>query len=519
MTRGKRRGQSSSFLPLLFIVGILCIASYFIWDSFYTPKGTAENTTIIEKNGTSSVRLGESKNFIETNDVDQLLEGESIRSKSGETILVFFDDSSLTLDKGAITTISQARKLKRDSSIHIKTLLSEGRVWLHVSPKINPQSYFTLTTQNFSLKSQGGKFSVDQNSVAVIEGSGVIHIGKNYSKDMEVGQKIEFTQQDFEKIKAGGNGPDKTGITVEFQNSDWFTKNASEKISIPKDTPLSETTSSTTEEKVEETENQNMEESSPEKITIITPGKNDDTITTNKKNVPISGTVPSGTQKVIVNDYTLSKFKPGDTTFKYNAAVEWKTLHEGRNEYSVVALKDDKRYEANITVVYDPDYKEEISEELKDTPSEEASSSVQEEIKEEKKNEQTNQTQKENEGSLSFTSIKDGDILTDEIILVSGTAPKNTAKISVNGYTLSQFSEGDTSWNYKMANAFGNRKAGDQTITVKALDADGEIIDTKTIEVHIEEFIEDGINSKYMPNIREDTLPPVKQDDFGGPTI
>lgn len=56
--------------------------------------------------------------------------------------------------------------------------------------------------------------------------------------------------------------------------------------------------------------------------------------------VKIVGEV-KGAEKVIINDYQLSQFKPGDTSFVYYANEEGGNLKEGLNEYEVYAVDPD----------------------------------------------------------------------------------------------------------------------------------------------------------------------------------
>lgn len=58
---------------------------------------------------------------------------------------------------------------------------------------------------------------------------------------------------------------------------------------------------------------------------------------TNEEIVAIAGSVPSGTESVRINDFVLTKFKTGDSTFIYHASKKFYTLNEGENNYEVIA--------------------------------------------------------------------------------------------------------------------------------------------------------------------------------------
>ncbi|MBI4232084.1 hypothetical protein HY605_02530 [Candidatus Peregrinibacteria bacterium] len=63
----------------------------------------------------------------------------------------------------------------------------------------------------------------------------------------------------------------------------------------------------------------------------------------------ISGSV-SGASKVVVNGYTLSKFKPGDTTWTYFANADFNLMKEGENLYEVVAYDANSKASQKLVV-------------------------------------------------------------------------------------------------------------------------------------------------------------------------
>ncbi|MBI5412585.1 hypothetical protein HZA43_05465 [Candidatus Peregrinibacteria bacterium] len=80
-------------------------------------------------------------------------------------------------------------------------------------------------------------------------------------------------------------------------------------------------------------------------VTFISqPNGGKDFETTDSK-VVIGGTNPGGTQKIIVNDYELRKFKPDQESWSYVASAEFQSLVLGANIYEVFAVdkKGDKK--------------------------------------------------------------------------------------------------------------------------------------------------------------------------------
>ncbi|MFH0776225.1 MAG: hypothetical protein V1936_01275, partial [Patescibacteria group bacterium] len=67
------------------------------------------------------------------------------------------------------------------------------------------------------------------------------------------------------------------------------------------------------------------------------------------------GTVPAGTKQVLVNEYPLSKFTAGSTSWNYRADPKFSNLKEGENEYEIVAVSETgERSSITIKITYKP---------------------------------------------------------------------------------------------------------------------------------------------------------------------
>jgi hypothetical protein len=95
--------------------------------------------------------------------------------------------------------------------------------------------------------------------------------------------------------------------------------------------------------------------------------------------VPLSGTVPNFTAQVLINDYTLREYIPGNTLYVYRVSVENGTLKEGKNTYTLNLKNSDSQtiFQETLTVYYSPDatklqsYRDEVDREYlarKNTP-------------------------------------------------------------------------------------------------------------------------------------------------------
>ena len=66
-----------------------------------------------------------------------------------------------------------------------------------------------------------------------------------------------------------------------------------------------------------------------------------DKLDTDKNYQVIRGTTPKNTYKMKVNDYTLTKYAPGQTEWSYIASTKYGTLTAGENAYKVMSYDKD----------------------------------------------------------------------------------------------------------------------------------------------------------------------------------
>jgi len=102
--------------------------------------------------------------------------------------------------------------------------------------------------------------------------------------------------------------------------------------------------------KTEDSEKKEVEDGVKFEVTSL--AKN---ITQSKKGYHlIEGTTPANTAKLLVNDYPLSKYKAGETSWSYIAAVSLGNLKKGDNKFVVKAMDaDDKELGSKtFTITY-----------------------------------------------------------------------------------------------------------------------------------------------------------------------
>ncbi|MFH1546316.1 MAG: FecR family protein [Patescibacteria group bacterium] len=75
--------------------------------------------------------------------------------------------------------------------------------------------------------------------------------------------------------------------------------------------------------------------------------------------IHFEGTVPAGTKEVLVNEYKLSSFEAGSTSWIYNADPKYENLEIGENEFEIVAVSETgDRSSITIKITYEPEEEE-----------------------------------------------------------------------------------------------------------------------------------------------------------------
>lgn len=185
------------------------------------------------------------------------------------------------------------------------------------------------------------------------------------------------------------------------------------------------------------------------------------TLTTGQREVEITGEAPAGAAAIVMNEYKLQLFKPGSRTWSYLASTALGNMVVGKNTFTVTVLDSEgnKSPPRSIFIVFSTS-----------GPANATGSTDLPPLK---------QNAPLAPGSLSVTGPAAGtDTTTDqkEIILEGITSP-DTSSISVNGYTLSLYLAGKTTWNYIASTELSTMKRGRNVYRIVSRNKDGEILD------------------------------------------
>lgn len=216
----------------------------------------------------------------------------------------------------------------------------------------------------------------------------------------------------------------------------------------------------------------------PEAPTILSPATNGQTYMTNQQELAIAGKAPEGAVGIIVNDYRLQLFEPGDTDWSYLANTKYDNMHIGTNVYEVVAINRGgyRSDVATITIILNPDAEPGVLPDSTPQPDSVTPTPTTQEESNLPKNAPTNP------GSIVITAPASGTEYTTKNVenLIEGTVPTQTYSVWVNGYRLRLYEPGKTFFNYIASVELNTLKRGRNPYRITIRAEDGSIIDELT---------------------------------------
>jgi hypothetical protein len=199
----------------------------------------------------------------------------------------------------------------------------------------------------------------------------------------------------------------------------------------------------------------------PESPTITFPPVREDggPVPMQQDEFEIIGSASSEAAGIIVNGYQLQKFKPGNP-WKYLVDPAIGNVRIGENSYEIVAV--DRAGNKSEPVVLSILWKAQA---LTLATTGEGNTG--------------DRNAYRAPGSLRVVAPTDGSPYTtsDLEVLIEGETHADTASISINGYNLSKYLSGKTTWNYIARAAFSNYRDGINRYTVVSRNAEGKILD------------------------------------------
>src|SRR3989344_3136030 len=206
---------------------------------------------------------------------------------------------------------------------------------------------------------------------------------------------------------------------------------------------------------------------------FVLPAKDGETYRTQQTRFEITGEAPANAASIIVNDYKLQFFRPGDRSWRYLADTTLENLKEGENIFTAVAVYEggDRSNPVTMTIILGEGTEGTVS-----TGTGASASSAPET--------QTGMPQNDplQPGTLLITAPTTGNEFTtaEEEILIEGTPPDGTHSMWVNDYRLRLFDPGETLWNYIASANLGTLKPDRNSYEIIARGEDQRILDRVT---------------------------------------
>lgn len=474
--------KKNNLFPLVIVLGSLGViaGSIFAFSVFFSADDGIPRKAYLDSTDETraEVKLSGEEIWNEVIKV-YLQEGDTVRSKnSTATKLTFFDNTVVYLDKNTNILLQEVREYN-DNSTLVNLELEQGRAWVSVDRKLNPNSKVVITSPmtKLSAETSHAEFSFSQGQIVVISGDSVkVSVASDasasvFSRDIGVGQMISFANENFDQIQKGFEGPMTTMITDKFRESDWYLIHKENKIVVD---------DSTTDENADNSENgdENTDTSDTEStdtensdIVKITKPSDNSTYTSDSTEITIEGTASSDVDKIVVDGWQLQQYTKGSSKWSYKISKTFD--NEGKpgetKTYPVKVYNEDGELigsdSIDITFNYTETEEETTTEDSTDTESVVDNADFQ----------------------ITKPSTEDTYQTSDDEILLAGTAPSNTAKVTVSDYQLQAYQAGSTSWSYKIKDGFGNRPEAGSSMTyvVKAYDANDKLIGLDSITIEI----------------------------------
>lgn len=198
-------------------------------------------------------------------------------------------------------------------------------------------------------------------------------------------------------------------------------------------------------------------------VKVTAPVGSGQTLTTSEGEIEITGEAPAKATGIVINDYRLQLFKPGSKTWSYVAAARLSNLLVGKNTFTVYAVDADgnKTLPVSIFIEYKPG---------EATTSSASSTTSSTPIGQNSPMEPNTLVVDKPEAGTSAEVV-------DKEVVIEGRTSANTASVSVNGYTLSLYQAGKTTWNYIASTELETMKRGKNVYRIVSRNAKGEILD------------------------------------------
>ncbi len=214
----------------------------------------------------------------------------------------------------------------------------------------------------------------------------------------------------------------------------------------------------------------------PPSPTILVPAGSGTTFRTAKTEIELRGTAEKGVAGIVVNDYRLQLFQPGDRAWSYLASTNLGNFRPGINVYEIKSIDDagNRSAPTYITILLAEGEEGIVGTSVTDSPPTTNSPSSTQTIEAVHP-----QNPPKESGSLQITTPTKGEPYTTPRVEFSiyGTTSPNTHTVWVNNFRLQLYKPGNDIWKYIASIPMGTMKRGENVYQIIARNAAGEILD------------------------------------------
>lgn len=437
-----------------------------------------------------------------------VLEGDRIQmEEASRGVLEFYNDTTVRLNADADVLLDTVEADEDSDNLHLT--LKNGRLWSTIVQNMEGTLTFVVETDHLRITSHGTIFEVemtDREAVRVLEDSVLVEIldrseGKEAVVDqvqVGVGQQVELTAGDIQKLMARQPVPLLEAIDDESKATDWFVWNRQEDESPTDFSSEQDQEVDEIEDEVNSADSEETIESTPEEtvsgeeinLKLTSPKENPYTLPAGQTSLSLEGSVQGEASSIQVTHYdesgnalpyTLKSYTAGASEWRYNAAKDYGNLREGRNRFTIIAKDAEGNASDPLEVIVEV-AEGQFGETVMEAESPESAKSSDSET-----------TSTASTAALTLPQITslNGDSLpsdskyttSSETVTVVGAVSSGSAAVYVNGFKLTKYVAGQTSWSYFMNEAYGNYQEGSNTYQVYSEDAQGNKSEVLNFEV------------------------------------
>ena len=528
MPRIPRKRPIDYILPFLIMIctGVIVVLGYQLWSNLQGPE-EKEDVYLYTANGSSKILPWGSGEWNRAYTGTRLLQGDSIKTqKGGRIVIELFEDHYIRMDERTEISISEIKE--SGDAYEVGILLEEGKVWINSDKSSDTPVKFKVRTSHTAIQTVSTIYEVEQNIgsevIRVMNGEVLADIFVDEAETRRkvetiaigVGQEAVITDEDLQDYADMQSPSVIHALSDEFKESSFYKWNVSEDKS-PTDYSLKGGVfddaliedGATDDADIAVTEEEG--ESDLPRPVITTPSSN--VFTTPESSLTLRGTTSAMTQKMMVdvtsgNDtqtYELNLYVTGGSQWSFAISEAGGTMEDGTNIYKFYAIDEEelKSATATVTVVYEGDGTIIADDEEEDEDADSEDDEEDEEV-----------------GDL-------GDFVAPEVLTYNGGESnefdedgvsvsgnvEGAEKVLVNGYQLTAFEPGDTTWTFYAKESIGNLSDGENTYNVVAYAPDGSTKSATAMIIYDqpEQEEEEVVEEEGVEDPTTDTADPVDE--------